>query len=153
MGWSVVIWKCVMRKQTFFMKEILCVGAGGALGTTLRYWISNLVPAVFGFSDIFTAILFENLTGSFLIGIIFTILTNLNGEKRMLHLFLLTGLIGSYTTYSGFILESIELLELSVIEFGIYFFGQVFFGVLSVFAGILLTEKSIKYFKRYSRTG
>lgn len=74
------------------MKRFMAVGFGGMAGTALRIWIYMAVPGGFG---IWTA----NLAGSFLIGIA---AARLAGKSAELRLFISTGLLGSFTTFSAF---------------------------------------------------
>lgn len=78
------------------------VGAGGALGALLRYWVTDHIPA-----DTFPlATLTVNVIGSFALGL----LTFL-GAGNDLVLFLGTGVCGSFTTYSSFAFETVRLWE------------------------------------------
>lgn len=138
------------RHMCLFAGELFWVGLGGAIGALLRHAANHLVPFFIDASSLFTAVFFENISGSFLIGILFTLLTYHTGENRTLSLFLLTGIIGSYTTYSGFMLENIELLNDSFLRFGFYFTSQIMLGILAVLAGIALTKMGLTHFESRS---
>lgn len=60
----------------------------------------------------------------------------------MLNLFLLTGVIGSYTTYSGFMAEAFVLLHQSPLLFLGYLCSQLFAGVFAVSIGMRLFNHS-----------
>jgi CrcB protein len=117
------------------MKESLIVASGGAIGAVLRY-ITNA-----GFDQLHlpfnwaTATAFENIAGSFLIGFIFTRLISKNGLKEKLNLFLITGILGSYTSYSAFSAEAFLLLNTSFYSMLGYVLLQIGSGLVAVSLG------------------
>jgi CrcB protein len=124
--------------------DLLWVAAGGALGAVLRYGTGHLVPIFTDQTVIFTPTAIENIVGSFAIGLIYTILISRTGNKHQLSLFLLTGLIGSYTTYSGFMVENLMLLQSDPLLFAGYIAFQVFTGVIAAVAGMYMGQKWIQ---------
>ncbi len=86
------------------------IGVAGFLGATSRYqfegWVSNRWPAVFPWGTFAV-----NVTGCFLLGFVFTLLT----ERLLPHPDLRTavtiGFIGAYTTFSTFAFETLRLGE------------------------------------------
>ncbi|SDN05414.1 fluoride efflux transporter FluC [Limosilactobacillus mucosae] len=87
------------------MTEILLIGLGASLGAALR-WILTLTWKKWGRSGWPIATLFINLTGSFLIGWLSNI-----AMTDSLRLFLTTGLLGGYTTFSTFNTELLAMLD------------------------------------------
>ena len=88
----------------------LCVGAGGALGTVLRFWISGIVAQAYG-ERFPTGTLVINITGSFVIGILAS-LTGPDGRWMVGPLprqFFMIGICGGYTTFSSFSLQTLNL--------------------------------------------
>jgi fluoride exporter len=90
----------------------LCVGAGGAMGTMLRFWISGVVAQAYG-ERFPTGTLVINITGSFVIGL-FATLTGPDPNGRMLvgplpRQFFMIGICGGYTTFSSFSLQTLNL--------------------------------------------
>ena len=110
------------------MLNILAVGAGGFLGSTLRYLISLIPldePIIF---PIKTFVI--NIVGCIVIGIIAVSASkNFEMNPQML-LFLKVGLCGGFTTFSTFALETADLMKAG--HMGIAFF----YAVLSVLVGI-----------------
>jgi fluoride exporter len=88
----------------------LCVGAGGALGTILRFWISLVVAQAYG-ERFPLGTLVINVTGSFVIGF-FATLTGPGGRWMVSSLprqFFMIGICGGYTTFSSFSLQTLNL--------------------------------------------
>lgn len=127
------------------MKELLIVASGGAIGTLLRY-ITNV-----GFDQLHlpfnwvTATAFENIAGSFLIGFIFTRLISKNGLNERLNLFFITGILGSYTSYSAFSAEAFLLLNTSFYSMLGYVSLQIGAGLVAVSLGYYI---AINFFNR-----
>lgn len=124
------------------IKEVLWVGFGGMIGALLRHGINAIFTSTFGSTSFITATTIENITGSFLIGFTFSFLSRKNPHNRMLNLFLLTGVIGSYTTYSGFMAEAFVLLHQSPLLFLGYLCSQIFAGFIAVTIGIRMFKPS-----------
>lgn len=85
------------------LTKLLLVGAGGFIGAILRHGISQWISKR-TVSALPVATLFVNLLGSFVLGLI----TGLDLSKFWV-LFLGTGILGAFTTFSTFKLESIQL--------------------------------------------
>ncbi len=91
------------------MKACLIVGAGGAIGSMLRYLMSLISLDETVIFPVKT--LAVNVLGAFLIGIIAALaLKNADFDPK-LTLFLKTGLCGGFTTFSTFALESYDLVS------------------------------------------
>jgi len=82
----------------------LCVAAGGAIGSVMRYLVS-LIPFK---GDFPFATLIVNLLGAVIIGFIAGLAQSIG---RNMTLFLKTGLCGGFTTFSTFSLEGVTLFE------------------------------------------
>src|SRR4029453_9952064 len=83
---------------------------GGALGTGARFWASGLVAERFG--EVFPlGTLFVNVTGSFIIGF-FAAFADPQGPVLVgprVRQFVMIGMIGGYTTFSSFSLQTLAL--------------------------------------------
>ncbi|HTU64548.1 MAG TPA: CrcB family protein [Steroidobacteraceae bacterium] len=82
----------------------LWVAIGGALGSVARYGVWRLWPSVPGGFPVPTITV--NLLGSFAIGLIYIWIVARADGGDALRLFLMTGVLGGFTTYSAFALES-----------------------------------------------
>lgn len=128
------------------LPPVLLVGAGGVLGTAARSLLSTAIPDVAGVP---VGILFINLTGAFLLGLLLEALARRGpdeGSRRDLRLLLGTGLIGGYTTCST-LATGTALLILDGYPFtGIgYALGTVVLGagcsLLGIVTGRLVPER------------
>jgi CrcB protein len=120
----------------------LCVGAGGFIGTILRYWISGMVAQAVG-EQFPTGTLVINITGSFVIGFIFT-LTGPEGRSIMSPLarnFFMIGICGGYTTFSSFSLQTLNLARAGQMGYAALYIGlSVGLCLLGVWLGFLAGE-------------
>lgn len=89
------------------LSEIAAVALGGAIGAVSRFLIQNCALAPFA-KHIHT--LGVNLTGCFLIGVVWALLTQF-GAPQWVQRFLIAGLLGGYTTFSAFALDTMQLAE------------------------------------------
>ena len=80
------------------------VGIGGALGSLIRYGAYRLWPMSPGGWPVPTFTV--NLLGSFAIGLLYMYVAGRGGTAENARLFWMTGVLGGFTTYSAFALES-----------------------------------------------
>ena len=93
------------------IKVIFLISIGGALGSTFRYLI-NISLNNFTILNYHIGTLVVNLIGSFLIGLFASILKNYYViNEDIIKYFFMIGFIGSFTTFSGFSLETINMLN------------------------------------------
>ncbi|GAA0538395.1 CrcB protein [Rhizomicrobium palustre] len=91
---------------------MLLVMLGGALGTGARYAVSGLVAGAIGETFPWGTLII-NITGSFIIGFVFTLTAPdgrlmVSGGTRQ---FIMTGFCGGYTTFSSFSLQTLNLIR------------------------------------------
>lgn len=90
---------------------ILLVGIGGALGTLARYGAELVIPRAW---QLPWPTLTVNLIGAFLLGVLLEALVRRgrdDGRRRAARLFIGTGFMGGFTTYSSLAVETFELLR------------------------------------------
>jgi fluoride exporter len=117
------------------LKSIGWVALGGAVGAVLRHIVNLGFDFLLPGKELFTATSFVNILGSFLMGYFITHIATHQQSKEK-RLFLLTGLIGSFTTYSGFGLEAMALFGQSPLIFSAYIFSQLFLGIVALIIGV-----------------
>ena len=89
--------------------NLLAIAAGGALGALLRYGVSNMLNGLTS-SGLPWGTIGVNLSGSFLIGLLSGIFDRLMPPVHF-KTFLLVGLIGAFTTFSTYMIESFRLFQ------------------------------------------
>ncbi|WP_341959812.1 CrcB family protein [Planococcus maritimus] len=113
------------------MKKILAVGCGGMAGSLLR-------AAVFQFVGAGMGLWLVNIMGSFFIGVAAARLINRSAETR---LFVSTGLIGSFTSFSAFSADWFRLLESSLLTGMMYALGMTAASIVAAAFGLLAGRK------------
>ncbi len=91
------------------MTTLSLVALGGAIGAALRYLTGIGVLRLFGQQDFPLAIITVNILGSFLMG--FFVVASAQRGLSQFNPFVMTGLLGGFTTFSAFSLETMTLIE------------------------------------------
>lgn len=91
------------------MMSYLLIAVGSAIGGVTRHWLGLMVAAKFG-SQFPWGTLLINVTGSFLIGLI-AALTDARQEVQGSRDFLMVGVLGGFTTFSAFSLQTLMLVR------------------------------------------
>jgi len=115
------------------------IGVGGFIGSICRYLLSLLIQNKF-LSTYPFGTLSVNIIGCFLIGIIYA-LSDRGHFSVEWRLFLATGIIGGFTTFSSFSNETVSMLRDA--QYGnalLYVSGSVILGLLATFCGIILIK-------------
>ncbi len=94
------------------MKAVLFVAVGGCCGALCRWGMGNWVDQYRGFSTIFPlGIFLVNVLGCFLFGLFFGLGENRGWMTDNLRLLIFTGFLGSFTTFSTFSWNTMELFK------------------------------------------
>ena len=118
----------------------LIVFLGGGVGAALRHGI-NLGTARFLSNGFPYATFFINITGSFVMGLIAAWFAFKGDASQHWRLFLTTGILGGYTTFSAFSLDTVLLYERGETALAaFYVLASVGFAVGGLFAGLALVR-------------
>jgi len=90
--------------------NFLFVAIGGSIGASLRYFAYLFFKNYLLSNYIFLSTLFVNIIGSFLIGYAIMLMESKNLSADFIKYFLIIGVLGSFTTFSTFSIESVDLL-------------------------------------------
>jgi CrcB protein len=118
--------------------KYLLVFLGGGLGSTLRH-IVNVVSARYLGTAFPYHTFIINITGSIVMGLIAGYLAFKGEASQPWRLFLMTGILGGYTTFSAFSLDAALLYERGEIGLALlYVLGSVVLSIAGLFAGLAL---------------
>ncbi|WP_456446642.1 fluoride efflux transporter CrcB [Thiolapillus sp.] len=92
------------------MMQTLAIAAGGATGALMRFWVSTATYAWLG-RDFPWGTLMVNVVGSFAMGLLYILFIERLTAGPELRAFLLIGLLGAFTTFSTFSIETFNLVE------------------------------------------
>ena len=110
------------------MINILLIFLGAGLGGVLRYGVANGVHLICD-REFPWGVLVVNISGSFLIGLLFVLLMQrYTHDATQLGALLVVGFLGGYTTFSAFSFETVNLLQS----------GAVTSALLNIFLSVIL---------------
>ena len=120
----------------------LIVFIGGGIGASLRHGVNLLTPRLLG-TAVPYATMFENVSGSLVMGLLAGYFAFKSGETaQSWRLFLTTGILGGYTTFSTYSLDSLLLYERGEIGLAAtYVLGSVVLSLAGVMAGIAMVRQ------------
>ncbi len=118
------------------MHPIVLVGVGGFIGAVLRYLMSGFVQNLTQSISFPYGTFAVNIIGCFFMGVFYHLLESQAGLTTEMRLFLMVGLLGSFTTYSTFSHETLNLLQdhglsLALINIGTH----IILGITAVLLG------------------
>ena len=120
----------------------LIVFLGGGLGAALRHGVNLLSARVLGTGFPY-ATMIENVSGSLVMGLLAGYFAfRSGGGHQHWQLFLTTGILGGYTTFSAFSLDAVLLYERGALGLAVlYVFGSVLLAVGGLIAGLALARQ------------
>jgi fluoride exporter len=136
-----------MKKQ-FLLRSSFAIALGAIAGALSRYYLGLSIAHLAG-TPIPYGTLVINVTGCFVMGFLVTLLPNSSiGSHPDIRLMVLTGFLGSYTTFSTYELDSIKLLQQNYLEPALlYWAGSAILGLLGLQLGILSAKWCLQHRK------
>ena len=123
------------------MGKYIVVALGGGIGSLARYLLGTAVMSRFG-GRFPLGTLVINVTGSFAIGVLMTLLTERFQPHPYWRLILVIGFLGGYTTFSSFEYESLRAIREGGLTLGLLnMIGSVALGFAAVWAGAILAAR------------
>ena len=122
------------------MTRFLIVAAGGAFGAVARYGLARLLPAT-GWPWVTLAV---NVVGGLLMGLLTGWLAFRGGANtEAIRLFVAVGVLGGFTTFSAFSLETVLMIERRQLAMaGGYVAASVALSVLALFLGLMVARRA-----------
>ena len=121
---------------------LISVALGGAIGASLRYLAGVGLLRLMGPTGFPVTIIAVNVLGSFLMGVFFVMAAG----RGLTHLspFIMTGILGGFTTFSAFSLEAVTLYERGDVGQAIlYVAASVILSILGLVAGMALARGTL----------
>lgn len=124
------------------------ISAGGVVGALARYGLGVALPhpragfpwATFG----------VNVSGCLLIGVLMVLVTDVWPTQRLVRPFLGTGVLGGYTTFSTYILDTQQLLAAGAARTAlVYLAGTLLAALVAVQAGITAARLAVRSSRRH----
>jgi CrcB protein len=119
----------------------LLVFLGGGLGAALRHGVNLLAARLLGTHFPYATII-ENVSGSLVMGLLAGYFAFKGDAVQPIRLFLATGVLGGYTTFSAFSLDTALLWERGEVGLAVlYVAGSVALSIAALFAGLALMRQ------------
>ena len=123
------------------MVNFLFVALGGSIGASLRFSFFLLFKNFLSLNYLFISTLMINIIGSFLIGYIIFLLESKDFSQDFIKYFIIIGILGSFTTFSTFSFEGVEMLiDKKFIQAFIYMFLSLSLCLLFTYIGLNLNK-------------
>ena len=121
------------------MINLFLVATGGAAGAILRFLVTTLLKTYT--YNTFYSTLVVNIIGSFLIGYLISFGYVKNINSNFIKYFLIIGLLGSFTTFSAFSYEVIELfLSKKILLSLVYILLSVILCIVAAYIGMYINK-------------
>jgi fluoride exporter len=118
---------------------LLVISVGGALGSLGRWGLGQAIVAGAGSFPMATFVV--NVTGSFAIGLLMVLVLDVWPPSRYVRPFLGVGVLGGYTTFSTYALDTRALVAADRLPVAaLYLFGTLVVGLVAVWAGMALAR-------------
>lgn len=122
------------------MNHLLLAAAGGAIGAGLRH-LANLTALRWFGPNFPWGTMGINIAGSLAMGIFIELLVRRAGSSNELRLFIATGILGGFTTFSAFSLDFAVLMQRGAMGSALFYaFASVILSILALFLGLWLVR-------------
>ena len=128
-----------MPRATRYRREVpvlLAIAAGGILGALGRYALASSNGTVFPWHTFAV-----NVSGCLAIGVLLVVITEARSVHRLARPFLGTGVLGGFTTFSTYAVETERLLSGHPMVAMAYLFGTALAALLAVQTGVVVTRR------------
>lgn len=120
------------------MNQVVAIGIGGALGSMARFGLSTWIYALLGRNFPYGTFV-VNVLGCLAMGILFVLFTDRFADSSVLRAGVLIGVLGGFTTFSSFSIETFNLFEQGeAAKAGLYILGSLALCVTSTWLGVLI---------------
>ncbi len=125
------------------INTIVAIAAGGAIGALMRHGVNITAAKLLGMNFPYGT-LTVNILGSFLMGAAIVIFANIWQPSEAMRVFLITGFLGAFTTFSTFSMDFATLFERGeYILSGVYLSVSVILSIAALFAGMAIVRSLV----------
>jgi len=125
------------------VNAILAIAAGGAIGALMRHSVNVAAVKLLGHGFPYGT-LTVNILGSFLMGLLIAIFAHYWQPSENMRMFIVTGFLGAFTTFSTFSLDFANLWERQAYLHGaLYLGGSVILSIAGLFAAMALVRACV----------
>ncbi len=122
------------------INTIAAIAAGGAIGALARHGVNITAAKLLGMNFPYGT-LTVNILGSFVMGVLVVIFANIWQPTDSIRVFLVTGFLGAFTTFSTFSMDFAALFERGdYLQSGIYLSASVILSIAALFAGMAIVR-------------
>lgn len=123
------------------LNKLLWIGLGGFVGASLRYLTGSMVHRIFGQASFPFGTFVVNFCGSLIIGFVITLAGSGGVLSSTAQAFLITGMLGAFTTFSTFSYETLQLFQNGETSPAVMnMMAHLVFGLSAVWLGGLLAR-------------
>ena len=124
------------------MNQVLAIAAGGAVGSVLRFWMSTWVHSFAGRSFPYGT-LTVNVLGCLAMGFLFVLFVDRLSDNAVLRAGILIGVLGGFTTFSSFSIETLNLIEQGAwLKAVVNMTGSLLLCVCATWVGVILGRQA-----------
>jgi fluoride exporter len=117
--------------------KYLMVGVGGCFGSILRFWVGSYIGSRMGTRFPYGTLVI-NISGSFLVGLVFAVLTAKTSWSPNWRYLIPIGFIGGFTTFSSFEYETLRTIQDGQFGLGLLYVAlSVGVGFVAVWGGLM----------------
>jgi fluoride exporter len=121
---------------------LLVIATGGAMGSLARWGFGVLLPT--GSHEMPWSTWAVNVVGAFLLGVLMVFVLDVAPPSRYLRPFVGVGVLGGFTTFSTYVLDTRTLLASGdVVAAGAYLIGTLLTGLVAVWVGVVLARAAL----------
>jgi fluoride exporter len=126
---------------------LLAIAAGGAVGSLARWVVAEALPH--GRDRVPWSTVLDNVPGALLLGALMVFVVDVWPPTRLVRPFLGVGVLGGYTTFSTYMLDTRDLLAAGRPALAVgYLFGTLFVGIAAVWLGVVLARGGVALGRR-----
>lgn len=133
------LWRTLTERSDL----LLAIAVGGALGSLARWGVGEALAH--DADEVAWSTVIVNVSGAFALGVLMVFVVDVWPPTRYVRPFLGVGVLGGYTTFSTYMLDTRSLISTGHLGLaGLYLLGTLLAGLVAVWLGILIARSAIR---------